>query len=337
MRLEVRIQLAKTLIAFAFVLITTGIFFYIQEKNQLIDPVKDTKVIAGIPKNPISVTPTEEQTEGEAPESETEVETPPTVSTPTAPEGTTSNPPVTKKQNPTPSTPTPSIQEQNAILRSRIQNNYAIEIKYGNETLGYNVGGLGTIVISNPNTIYQALTDLEHALSLYPSGFLKEISSSGFSLTLYLIKNYSSGNVTGVTDSSTNHVVMSIATDFSFAESFHHEMYHYIDDYIYENEGKYTTWDSLNPTSFQYGNVNQALSYNKTLSADAYFVNNYAQTNASEDRASTFEYMMSTSKASCLNYGKRIWLKAKYMADQMDLFFETVSPNVTEYWERYLA
>ena len=47
--------------------------------------------------------------------------------------------------------------------------------------------------------------------------------------------------------------------------------------------------------------------------------------------------MMATSKASCLNYGKRIWLKAKYMADQMDLFFETVSPNVTEYWERYLA
>ena len=45
---------------------------------------------------------------------------------------------------------------------------------------------------------------------------------------------------------------------------------------------------------------------------------------------------MSSIKASCLEVGKTIYLKAKYMSNQIDLFFDTVSPNVVEYWERYL-
>ena len=46
--------------------------------------------------------------------------------------------------------------------------------------------------------------------------------------------------------------------------------------------------------------------------------------------------MMKKNKASCLNYGKTVWLKAKTMSEQIDYFFNTVNPTVTEYWERHI-
>ena len=98
----------------------------------------------------------------------------------------------------------------------------------------------------------------------------------------------------------------------------------------------YTTWNSLNPVGFNYGKTNTAISYVNTQDPYASFVNIYAQTDEYEDRASTFEYMMSTSEASCLVTGTTIWKKAKYMCEQIDAVFQSVSPSVTEYWERYI-
>ena len=98
----------------------------------------------------------------------------------------------------------------------------------------------------------------------------------------------------------------------------------------------FTSWNGLNPAGFKYGVIDSAYSYSRDFSQDAFFVNSYAMTDQYEDRASTFEYMMKTNKASCLNYGKTIWLKAKTMSEQIDYFFNTVTPTVTEHWERHL-
>ena len=57
---------------------------------------------------------------------------------------------------------------------------------------------------------------------------------------------------------------------------------------------------------------------------------------ANEDRASTFEYMMFTNKASCLNTNKPVWKKAKFMSQLLEKYLESVKPEVTEYWERHL-
>ena len=105
---------------------------------------------------------------------------------------------------------------------------------------------------------------------------------------------------------------------------------------MYTRGANYTTWNTLNPSGFSYGNVNDSLSYTTGNNAYASFVNSYAQTDEYEDRASTFEYMMATSEASCLITGTTIWKKAKYMCEQIDAVFQTVSPTTTEYWERYV-
>ena len=114
-------------------------------------------------------------------------------------------------------------------------------------------------------------------------------------------------------------------------------IYHYLENFITKFKGaNYNSWNTLNLSNFTYGSARSDLSYNRTYSEDAYFVNNYAQTSANEDRASTFEYMMFTNKASCLNANKPVWKKAKFMSQLLEKYLESVKPEVTEYWERHL-
>ena len=229
-----------------------------------------------------------------------------------------------------------TLAEINNNLRTEIQNTYGISVKYGNETDGYTVQGISTSSISDENTINSNLNKLKQALSLYPNGFLAEIKNGGIPLTVMLINNYSENSITGVTDSSYKYAVISIAVTYPFEESFYHESYHYIERYMFKKGANFNTWNSLNPEDFTYGNINNNLSYSNTFSPDAPFVNNYAQTSPEEDRASTFEYMMASSKASCLNKETIVWNKATVMKNTIEAVYNTVSPNRVEYWERYL-
>ena len=237
------------------------------------------------------------------------------------------------KTNPT--TPTPTYVDPNNQLRVNIENQFNVNIIYGSETNGYVVGGMTTYAIADQTRIANALNSLRFCLSKYPSNFFNEIHAV-YPLNIYLIDKYSTPNVTGVTDSSNRTVNISIATAYQFDVSLHHELYHYIEHYMYYRGASFNTWNSLNPSGFTYGNVNTNLAYSRTLSPDAYFVNEYAMYSDAEDRASTFEYMTSGSKASCLNSGKPVYLKAKYMAQTMEYYINSVSPSITEYWERYL-
>ena len=237
-------------------------------------------------------------------------------------------------QSPTPSSP--SLTEINNNLRISIQNTYGITIKYGSETVGYSVGGLSTNPITSPSTINTTLNKLNTAMSLYPSGFFREIKNGGIPLTLYLVQSYSAYGVTGVTDSNYSFANVSVAVDYPFEETFFHESYHYIERYIFKRGLNYSSWNGYNPSGFTYGSLWRDQSFARTGAAGAYFVNDYAQTSAEEDRASTFEYMMANYKAPCLNNGKHIWSKASEMAMYVQNYFNTVRAGTTEYWERYL-
>lgn len=233
-------------------------------------------------------------------------------------------------------TTTVKTSDPNELLRIELEKKYNIEIKYGEEVNGYNVGGMSVVPIDNYNDNSMALENLRTALSRYPDNFFDEMHTV-YPLTIYLIDTYSVANVTGVTDSTNpNYVNISIATAYPFDDSFNHETYHYIEHYLNYKNGFFTTWESLNPTTFIYNDVDTNLSYSRSFSEDAYFVSDYAQVSPTEDRASTFEYMMASTKPSCLNEGKPIYLKAKYMSDLIDFFMDSVNDKNTEYWERFL-
>lgn len=229
------------------------------------------------------------------------------------------------------------VVDPNNTLRNTIENQYGLSIKYGKETEGYMVDTLSTFPITDENEINKALLDMQSTISLFPEDLFWELKNNGYPLTIYLIKNYSVENITGITESYSNRVNISISTKFSFGETFNHEVYHYLENFITKFKGaNYSSWNTLNLSNFTYGSARSDLSYNRTYSEDAYFVNNYAQTSANEDRASTFEYMMFTNKASCLNTNKPVWKKAKFMSQLLEKYLESVKPEVTEYWERHL-
>ena len=335
---EKQITLAKALLSFALVLILLGIAFHL-ESQTLINPITNTHVIGKSDNSDINITTTDTpvtSTEEESTPS-TETKNPETGNTNTSesPNSSGGSNQVTEQPSP-PATQTPSIETTNDNLRKSIENSYGITVKYGIETNGYTVAGLSTVRLTDSNRINQLLNELNNNLALYPNGFFNETKQAGYTLTIYLIKQYSQANVTGITDSTTKNILISLATDYSFTESLHHEIYHYIEKYMYAKGANYTTWNTLNPVGFNYGNTNNSYSYVSTGNINASFVNNYAQTDQYEDRASTFEYMMDDTEAGCLQTGTPIWKKAKYISEQIDAVFQTVSPNVLEYWERYV-
>lgn len=228
------------------------------------------------------------------------------------------------------------IENDNKTLRSEIEREFSISVKYGKETEGYTVGGVSTVPITDSKLINTRLNQLYNTLSLYPTGIFKEMKKGGIPLTIILVNNYSETGITGVTDSSYSYANISIAAIYDFAESFYHESYHYIERYMFKKKANFNSWDSLNPNGFEWNTIDGSLSYSNTFKEDAYFVNNYAQTSGAEDRASTFEYMMASTKASCLNKNNPVWKKANYMALTMESVFNTVSSDSIEYWERYI-
>lgn len=333
---ELKMKLAKVFIAFSFVLVFVGIGLDLDNKT-LMNPVTGTHTI-GNSNNDINITTTDatipsDSSGGENSNSQTNGST---GSSNVGGNGNSATTPSTGERYQSTTESQSGIDATNNDLRNSIQNRYGITVRYGAETNGYTVGGLSSIMLSDANRINELLNSLNYNLSLYPSGFFQETKQGDYSLTIYLLKRYSQENVTGITDSTTKNVVISLATDYSFVESLHHELYHYIEKYMFYRGANYTTWNSLNPVGFNYGKTNTAISYVNTQDPYASFVNIYAQTDEYEDRASTFEYMMSTSEASCLVTGTTIWKKAKYMCEQIDAVFQSVSPSVTEYWERYI-
>lgn len=313
---------AKILFVISITFFSYGCFLQFYSNSKLIDPIKDVVPITS--DEVVSVTPAD----GVLP---TDLED----------NGSTSE---NRKQDIEQSTiiDTPSIDEENIILKNEIENIYGIQVLYGKDVKGYMVMSEGSFIrtetLVNPYVINKQLMALRDVLELYPKDIFKEIRDGGIPLTVILIKQYSDKRVTGITDSSNNYAKISIASIYPFDESFYHESYHYIERYLFKKGAAFNSWDSFNPPYFKWGTIYNDLAYSYTFSEQVPFVNTYAQSSPAEDRASTFEYMMASSKASCLNSGTTIWTKADYMSKTIRYVLKSVqklSHNQVR-WERYL-
>ena len=366
--------LGKSLFSLSFLFIFTGLFLYFDEKGSFYDPIKDTVLVAG--DSEVIISTTDDVVNDNSDDNDNNIppvsEVIPPVNDDVVPpiveeendevvpdDNVNSNtqvpneviPPVVEEILPEPSVDSNSqskeeiieqeeenIKSYNNNLRKTIEETYSIIVKYGSETDGYKAGDMSVVSISDVNIMKRSLEQLNECLSLYPKNFFKEFGDEDLKLKVYLIQRYSTENVTGITELYANNVTISIAMDYSFAESFHHEVYHYIEHYIERMNGEFGIWNTYNPNGFIYGeSPNSKWSFNQTLQPDAFFVNNYAQSDADEDRASTFEYMTANTKALCydsVNYP--IWKKSSYIALMIDTYFDTVDSKVIDYWERFI-
>ena len=341
--------LGKLLFSLSFVFIFTGLYLNKLEKQMFYDPINDVVAIAPDDGDKVIISTTDGDVE--------EVNNNPSIpidngsninnsdnstdnnsnNNSTNISGNSNNTNEDVNHDINPSISNEDVIDENDILRRYIEDTYGIKVKYGDEVSNYQAGSMNVTPILDKDIIKNGLEQLKETLKLYPQDFFREFLNEDLSLEVFLIKSYSKDNVTGVTDLFGNRVIVSIAMDYPCFESFNHEIYHYIEHFIVRKQGEFSAWNMYNPNDFSYGTVNSNYSYTKTQKADSVFVNNYAQTNPYEDRASTFEYMMASNKIPCFNSSDYpIWKKSSYMALMIDTYFDTVSPSVIDYWERFI-
>ena len=300
---EKQITLAKVLLSFALVLILLGIAFHL-ESQTLINPITNTHVIGKTDTSDINITTTDTPVTSteEEPAPSTETKNPetgnPNISE--SPSNSEESNQVTEQPSPPAATP-PSIETTNDNLRKSIENTYGITVRYGVETNGYTIAGLSTVRLTDSNRINQLLNELNSNLALYPAGFFNETKQAGYTLTIYLIKQYSQANVTGITDSTTKNILISLATDYSFTESLHHEIYHYIEKYMYAKGANYTTWNTLNPIGFNYGETNNSYSFASTGSPTG-----SSNTVFTETELSNFSFTVLSVELVCSNSSRTV-------------------------------
>ena len=260
--------------------------------------------------------------------------------------GTT--PPVNKPNTGTTSPPTPkpvekTLKELNDEKIADMTSRYGVKFTVRDQSRTRVGRGNGT-AIYDEEKLKTVLNSVNYSLSLYPAGFFKEFNANGMSLTLNLLDKIDNG-LHGLSDSEfLSNVVISVATSsYLFEETLHHEILHYIDNYIetkmYPNTPE-TEYVTCNPAGYTYGNPNSSLSFKYTNAQTAYFIADYGQINYKEDRATLFPRLMRPSISAgneFLKYSNSpLSCKARILIRQIDQAFNTVTSSKSIAWNRFV-
>ena len=259
----------------------------------------------------------------------------------------TTTPPVNKPNTgTTPPTPKPvekTLKELNDEKIADMTSRYGVKFTVRDQSRTRVGRGNGT-AIYDEEKLETVLKSVNYSLSLYPAGFFKEFNANGMSLTLNLLDKIDNG-LHGLSDSEfLSNVVISVATSsYLFEETLHHEILHYIDNYIetkmYPNTPE-TEYVTCNPAGYTYGNPNSSLSFKYTNAQTAYFIADYGQINYKEDRATLFPRLMRPSISAgneFLKYSNSpLSCKARILIRQIDQAFNTVTSSKSIAWNRFV-
>ena len=244
----------------------------------------------------------------------------------------------------TPPTPKPvekTLKQLNDEKIATMTSRYGVKFMVRDQSRTRVGRGNGT-AIYDEEKLKTVLNSVNYSLSLYPAGFFKEFNANGMSLTLNLLDKIDNG-LHGLSDSEfLSNVVISVATSsYLFEETLHHEILHYIDNYIetkmYPNTPE-TEYVTCNPAGFTYGNPNSSLSFKYTNAQTAYFIADYGQINYKEDRATLFPRLMRPSISAgneFLKYSNSpLSCKARILVRQIDQAFNTVTSSKSIAWNK---
>ena len=161
---------------------------------------------------------------------------------------------------------------------------------------------------TNYNDIIDALEDLERYFLVFNADFFQRFTGYGMDgLEIYLVDDITSttksefGNadVVGLFVRKNNkyNIILKVNSEENINTIAFHETFHAIEDYLASFNITFANWDNLNPDNFTYSNIyytNQIFTdtlNNNKYNNGIYFIDNYARSNALEDRARTFEYI----------------------------------------------
>lgn len=153
--------------------------------------------------------------------------------------------------------------------------------------------------------ITNAISKLEDFYLLFNKEFFQNFYKDGMNgIDIYFasdikgIKNgFENTAVVGLyfKKNSKYNIVVNINDEEQITSAIAHETMHMIDDYLYTKDRTIWNWNNFNPSNFRYENTyyiknkfNDTLS-NGTNASEIYFIDNYARSSESEDKARLFE------------------------------------------------
>lgn len=197
--------------------------------------------------------------------------------------------------------------------------------------------------------ILDCLEQLDQAMGQYPNGFLKKTAlgtDSGI-LRICLVRgiygNADAGTLSSVPgvqfwDEQEN-AYLCLAAGADLTSSFHHELFHVIDNRVLGTSNAYDDWEKLNPDDFTYDNnylLNQVRTDLVYLDGtQRAFVDQYAMSFATEDRAMIMEYAMMDGNEELFQL-PMLQKKLAQLCQGIRQTFSLEASEQTYRWEQYL-
>lgn len=194
----------------------------------------------------------------------------------------------------------------------------------------------------------EGLDALESALAKYPDGFLKALGKASNSGTVHisLIRSMQGSAEKGSLESpggvqfwweGSTYIALPLVNDLE--SNLHHELFHVIDTYVLSEDNAFDSWDRLNPSDFEYDYdyiANQSRDGSTWLAEGSQaFIDTYAMSFPTEDRARIFEYAMGDGNESCF-VSDTMLKKLRTLCEGIRDAFGLENSEEVFLWEQYL-
>ena len=231
-----------------------------------------------------------------------------------------------------------------------LSSRYGLEIRIADQC-GTSFPDFETYQSSDSALITAALDGLQAALSNYPEGFFRQLSYGHIEkVQIQLVGGLTATNGFGgdlnyaaFTEPDNNVYRMVVDINSRMPDTFYHEFSHIIDsrlawDAAHRQDALFSEdeWRSLQPEGFAYSETYDTLPGGIQPEWYSYFIDDYAMTNATEDRARILEYAMGDSAAIFQN-APGLLKKLQYYCDCIRDCFDTAGWPQTTAWETPLV
>ena len=257
------------------------------------------------------------------------------------------------------------VSEEFEVLKEKadqLEARYDVEIFIGDECSDF-LGGYAVYPLNDYQLVEEALNSLDEEMSRYPDKFFSQFEYGWYDgLSIYLASELV-GIEDGVLDTaggfqterdSESIIVLDCNNTYGMTSTFHHELSHAIEDKIMHVEAeeskeilKAEDWEALNTQenmySYSYENsyneeydeaIYQYMYYSDGDVSNTCFVDSYALSYPTEDRARIFESVMCDYYEVDFNKAPRIKAKLNYYADAIREAFDTTGWGEMP-WEVY--
>lgn len=266
----------------------------------------------------------------------------------------------------------PVTEQENNELATKLGNTYGVKLYIREEVVRF-FPDFAVNALYDEDTTKEALLEVEKILSRFPKKFFKELNYGEIEgVEIYLCGRLVQGSDYGIESpggfalqfKNKQMIVLDATMPSSIETTLCHEIMHAIDsrlDYkvFQKNQLSYDIfddWNKLNPKGYdyKYGYVDadgveyNAMNNSKYTSADEksfenvnniYFIDYYANTYPTEDRARIFEALMSAENELPYEFkSKNLQKKAKYLCKMIRKAMDCIDDEGGEelYWEKFL-